>query len=181
MNVSWKPAKPPLRTAALGKLTQASPKRLLVDLAWTRVSRRRRLDLYKGRGLCNSAGMKRSWVALLLFGVLLGGCRTGVTNLTPSQHLRNENHLYPIESEFVSNDATIMRETVRAQVLVGLEAYEMRRTPLMTNRWETLVPIPDGQQSIHYRVKYTYKRRGIPNPIEDSKLGPVLRLDVADR
>ena len=40
----------------------------------------------------------------------------------------------------------------------------MRPTPLMTNRWEGLIPVPPGTSEIRYRYKldFDYNRMGKP-------------------
>ena len=119
---------------------------------------------------------------LLLSGVLLAGCTTSITNLTPRTQTRNANGFYPIEAALATSQQSLRWSSVKPSVIVGKDFYPMRFTPMMTNRWETLVPIPPGNNTVSYRFKfdYTYNAFGQP-PQPDSKLSPVYKLTVVDR
>lgn len=75
---------------------------------------------------------------------------------------------------------TVKDDTIKAYVLVGPESYPMERTPLLTNRWETLVPVPAGSNFIYYRYKFDYLYRSIPNPKPGSLLSPPYKLEILD-
>ena len=132
------------------------------------------MDIVKAR--------KLALLPLLLSGVLLAGCNTTITNLTPEREFRNANGLYPIEVALASSQQSMRWSSIKPSVIVGKEFYPMRFTPMMTNRWETLVPIPPGNNAIAYRFKfdYTYNNFGTP-PQPDSKLSPTYKLMILDR
>ena len=86
--------------------------------------------------------MKAGRVICLLSASLLVGCvQTTITNLTPHRMPRSNTGFYPVEMIWESNQAALRRETVKPVVMVGTNAYPMKRTLLLTNRWETRVPI----------------------------------------
>lgn len=126
--------------------------------------------------------LKMKNLLLLLLGCLvLAGCATNtITNLTSSTQPRNASGQYPLEYEWDSNMATIRPGTITPYVVIGVDLYPMRQTLRMTNRWETLVPIPPDQKSINYRFKvdYEYNRFGKPGP--GSKLSPEYKLSIQD-
>lgn len=117
---------------------------------------------------------------LFLCGFLLAGCST-VTNLTPSQHIRNDTALYPFEVEWVSKQKALLPETVKAYVIIDFDSYPMERTRFMKNRWETLVPVPAETQELTYRYKFDYQYQGMPAPRADSKLSPPYQLTIIER
>jgi hypothetical protein len=56
----------------------------------------------------------------------------------------------------------------------------MRPTPLLTNRWEGLVPVPPGTSSVTYRYKFDYKYNAMGGPRTDSLLSPSYKLTVVE-
>jgi hypothetical protein len=118
---------------------------------------------------------------LLFIGVLLAGCNGTITNLTPRVAFRNTDNLYPVEAKFDTSQQTLRWENVKATAIVGSDLYPMRNTQLMTNRWETLIPVASGNNVIYYRFKldYTYNVFGAP-PQSDSKLSRLYRLEIKD-
>jgi hypothetical protein len=120
--------------------------------------------------------------SLLIF--LLGavGCetptRSKITNLTPSVHSRNPNNLYPFSVAFSTRQYTLKQETLKAYVVIGTQSYPMQPTPLVVNRWETLVPIPADKKTVLYHYKFTYDFKRIPETGSDSKLSPEYRLEI---
>jgi hypothetical protein len=117
---------------------------------------------------------------LLIAPVLLAGCST-ITNLTPSQQPRNASGFYPVEAAWQSRQQTIRPESFKPSVLVGLQSYPMRKTALMKNRWETLVPVPADKDSITYRFKFDFEYNSIPQPMPDSKLSREYKLQILDK
>lgn len=111
--------------------------------------------------------------------LLLTGCATSsITNLTPAQEPRNANGLYPVEAVWQSSQQSVVTDSIKPYVVVGLEAYPMRPTPLLKNRWETLVPIPADKDHIYYQFKFDYEYKGMPARRPDSVLSPEQRLDI---
>jgi hypothetical protein len=125
--------------------------------------------------------MLKKFLPLLVAPLLLAGCATSFTNLTPQQQTRTANNHYQVEVAVASRQQTLRWETIRPQVLVGTEAYPMRPTPLMTNRWEALVPIPPGTSLIHYRYKFDYNYNALGKPGSDNSLSPEYTLRVVDQ
>ena len=89
---------------------------------------------------------------LLVLPLLLAGCATEFTNLTAQRKPRETNNIYMIEVAVASEQQTMRWESIRPQILIGTESYPMQPTPLMTNRWEGVVPIPPGTSSIQHLV-----------------------------
>ena len=120
------------------------------------------------------------WAVLML----IVGCstasltRTTLVNLTPSRMDRNAEGLYLLEAEWNSNQKSIRTDSIQGYVQVGLDFYPMRRIPVVTNRWEGLVPIPADQEILNYRFKFDYLYNAIPDPIADSRLSPPFQLRI---
>jgi len=120
-----------------------------------------------------------------LLALVMAGCtttHTTITNLTPKREYRNPNGTYALEAALNSRQQTMRWDTIKASVMVGGEFYPMRQTSLMTNRWETLIPIPPGAGVISYRFKfdYDYNAFGAP-PKADSKLSSPYKLQIMDK
>lgn len=123
---------------------------------------------------------KISWsVGLLL--LLATGCSTTITNLTPSTQTRNANGLYPFEVAFDSNLRCIRNQTIQPYVLVGDQAYPMRQTPMLKDRWETLVPVPPNREYIDYQFKFNYECNNIAKPTPASKLSKPYQVKIIDK
>jgi hypothetical protein len=121
------------------------------------------------------------FLALLFVSFGLVGCTTGkITNLTPTKAERNDSGLYPIEMGWQSREHVLRPETLEPQVMIGLQTYPMQRTPLVNNRWETLVPVPAGQNTLHYRFKVDYEYNTIPSRKKNSVLSPEYKLLITD-
>lgn len=118
---------------------------------------------------------------LLLSSVLLSGCATTITNLTPSTQTRNPSSLYPFEVALDTRDRCIKRETIQPFLVIGSEVFPMRPTLGLPNRWETVVEVPPSKEYVSYRFKFDYQTRGIPEPKPGSKLSPPFQLQVVDR
>ena len=116
---------------------------------------------------------------VLLVALLSAGCTTTViTNLTPQVEPRNEKGLYSIEAALSSRQQTIRWDSIQPNVMVGDQLYPMRPTMLMTNRWETLIPIPPGVNVIGYRFKFEYGYNAFGPARKDNKLSPQYRLQI---
>jgi hypothetical protein len=123
----------------------------------------------------------RNIVALGLGLFLLTGCSTTITNLTPRQLPRSGNNLYPFEVALDTNQRSIVDDTVKASVLVGLETYPMQHTPMLKNRWDTLVPVPAGTNFVHYRYKFEYQYNAVPMRRASSLLSPMYTLEITEK
>jgi hypothetical protein len=122
---------------------------------------------------------KKSLLVLLL-PLLLAGCATQLTNLTPQQQHRNANNLYPVEVSFNSRQETVRWQSIRPQIVVGPEVYLMRPTPLMTNRWEGLVPVPQGVSAVRYHYKLDFQFNKMGKPGSDTALSREYTLRILE-
>ena len=113
--------------------------------------------------------------------LLLAGCATQLTNLTPLQQSRDTNNLYRVEVAFDSRQQTIRWQSIQPKILVGNESYEMRPTPFMTNRWEGLIPVPPGTSLVHYRYKFDFRYNRMGEPGNDSALSSDYALKILDQ
>ncbi len=114
----------------------------------------------------------------------MAGCATTthITNLTPQKEFRNPNGFYSVEAALSSRQQTLRWQSVRPSVIVDKEFYPMRPTPLMTNRWETLIPIPADKNVVYYRFKFDFDYNTFASPGgSDSKLSPVYRMQILDK
>jgi hypothetical protein len=125
--------------------------------------------------------MLKKILTVLSFPLLLAGCTTGFTNLTPQQQVRNANNLYPVEVAVASRQQSMRWETIRPQIVVGTDFYPMRPTLLMTNRWEGLLPVPASTNVIHYHYKFDFKYNAMGNPGNDSASSPEYMLRILDK
>ncbi|HTL54169.1 MAG TPA: hypothetical protein VL361_00765 [Candidatus Limnocylindrales bacterium] len=125
--------------------------------------------------------MSKKLLPLLFAPLLVAGCTATFTNLTPLQQGRNANNLYPVEVAMTTRQQSLKWETIRPQIVVGNETYPMRRTPLMTNRWEGLVPVPATEKVVHYRYKFDFDYNTFGTPKGDSALSPEYTLHVREQ
>jgi hypothetical protein len=125
--------------------------------------------------------MLKKTLPLLLLPLLLGGCAATLTNLTPKQQIRNANNLYPVEVALASKQQTMRWQSIRPQIIVGTESYPMRLTPLMTNRWEGLIPVPTGENTVRYHYKFDYLANAFGPPQPDSASSQEFILHIIDQ
>jgi hypothetical protein len=119
---------------------------------------------------------------LVLLPLLLVGCgTTAIVNLTPSRLPRKDNGQYPFGVEWASRQQSLIKDSIQAYVVIGLDQYPMQRTPLLTNRWETLVPIAADKDSVIYRYKFDYEYQSFAARQRDSKLSKVYQLFVLEK
>jgi hypothetical protein len=122
--------------------------------------------------------MLKKTLSLLLLPLLLGGCAAQFTNLTPKQQVRNPNNLYPVEVKLSSQQQALRWNSIKPQVVVSGQSYEMHPTPMMTNRWEGLVPVPAGSGVAHYHYRFDFDTAGFGKSIPDSAVSPEYTLRV---
>ena len=125
--------------------------------------------------------MFKKSLPVLLLSLLLAGCATQLTNLTPQQQRRNANNLYPVEVSFDTRQQTVRWQSIRPQIVVGSEVYLMRPTQLMTNRWEGLVPVPRGTSQVRYHYKFDFQYNQMGKPGSDTALSPVYTLRILEQ
>lgn len=109
------------------------------------------------------------------------GCSTTISNLTPSQHGRNPDNLYPFEVTFDTNQKAVREHTLKPYVMIGSQLYPMEAAPMLKNRWEAQIPIPANTNHVYYRYKFDYQYDRIPTPGEGSRLSPTYQLEIVDK
>ncbi len=124
--------------------------------------------------------MLKKFLPLLLTPLLLSGCATSFTNLTPLQQPRNPNNFYPVEVALASRQQTMRWDSIRPQIMVGDKFYPMHPTSLMTNRWEGLLPVPSDAEMVHYRYKFDYDYNSMGKPRQDSSMSPEYTLRIVN-
>lgn len=114
--------------------------------------------------------------------LLLTGCTSTFTGLTPLQQPRNPNNMYPVEVAFHSTQQSLRWETIQPFVLANGELLPLRQVPLVQNRWEGFVPVPAGVNSIDYRFKFEYKYNNVgSDPKPASAISPLYKLNIVDQ
>ena len=126
------------------------------------------------------------FLRISLLGVLLAGCATSdltttITNLTPSRLPRKDNGQYRLEVEYATRQETLIKESMKAYVMVGDAKYPMERTPMLADRWETLVPIPRDQNVLNYRFRFDYQYKAIPTLRSESRETKFYQLFLLDK
>jgi len=124
--------------------------------------------------------MLKRFLPVLFAPLLLAGCTSTFTNLTPVHQTRNANNLYPVEVAMSSRQQTLRWDTIKPQIVVGTDIYPMRPTNLMTNRWEGLVPVPPGSTLVHYRYKFDFDYNAMGRPKPDSALSQEYTLHISE-
>jgi hypothetical protein len=125
--------------------------------------------------------MVRKILALLSLPLLLAGCTMTLTNLTARQQKRNADNSYPVGVALATRQATLRWDSIRPYVVVGSEFYPMEPTLLMTNRWETLIPMPPNTNIVHYHFKFDFECNAMGKPKSDSILSPAYTLQILDK
>jgi hypothetical protein len=114
--------------------------------------------------------------------LLFAGCgTTAITNLTPGRLPRKDNGQYAFGVEWASRQQSLIKDSIKAYVVIGLDQYPMQRTPLLTNRWETLVPIAGDKDSVIYRYKFDFEYQGFSARQSDSKLSKIYQLFLLEK
>jgi hypothetical protein len=118
----------------------------------------------------------------LLSVLLLTGCAATFTHLSSLQQPRNPDNLYPVEVAFNSQQQSLRWESIQPYVLVNGELYPLHPVPLVQNRWEGLVPVSPGANSVNYRFKFDYKYNNIgTQPKSNSVHSPAYKLTIVDQ
>jgi len=125
--------------------------------------------------------MLKRLLTLLPLPLLLAGCASQFTNLTPLEQTRNENSFYPVEVAFKSRQRSLRWDSIQPYVVVNTNFYPMRPTPIMNNRWETLVPVPPGTNLIRYHYKFDFQYNAFGAPREDSAISSEYTLQILDK
>jgi hypothetical protein len=125
--------------------------------------------------------MLKKLLTLVFLPLLMAGCTATFTNLTPTRQVRNSNNLYPVEVALSSRQQTLRWNSIRPQIMVGDQFYEMRPTVLMTNRWEGLIPVPADANSVHYRYKFDFLQNAFGGPQANSAMSQEYTLRIVDQ
>jgi hypothetical protein len=125
--------------------------------------------------------MLKKILLFLAVPLLMGGCTATFTNLTPTQQLRNANNLYTVEVSFASRQQTVRWNSIQPQIVVGSDFYPMHPTPLITNRWEGLIPVPADVGVVHYRYKFDFLCNAFGPPQADSASSQEYTLRIVDQ
>ena len=124
--------------------------------------------------------MLKKFLPFVFLPLLLAGCSTPfvMTNLTPLQQVRTTNNLYTVEAAVSCRQETLRWDSIRPQIKVGSEYYQMHPTMLMTNRFEGMIPLPPGTTSVRYRYKFDFEYNSWGRAKTDSALSPeyILRI-----
>lgn len=120
----------------------------------------------------------RKALLFCLLPLAVAGCSTTITNLTPRQFQRNAENMYPVEVIFKSNVRAIKKNTIRPYVQIGDDNYLMRRTAVVQDRWETLVPVPADQSVSNYRIKIDYREKRGEESTPNSSLSEPYQIQI---
>jgi hypothetical protein len=124
--------------------------------------------------------LKRFSFALLL-PLMLAGCATQFSNLTPHQQPRNAENLYPVEVRLDTRQRSFRWDSIKPYVIVGQQSYPMTQVPLVHNRWDCLLPVPASTASVQYRYKFDYLYNAFGGPQPDSAVSPSYSLRITDK
>jgi len=125
--------------------------------------------------------MWKKALPVLLAPCLLTGCTATFTNLSAQHQVRNPNNLYPVEVAFNTRQQSLRWESIQPFVIVGTEAYPMRKTLLMKNRWEGLVPVPPRTNAVYYHYKFDFQSDGLGKPRADSDASREYKLEILEK
>ena len=116
-------------------------------------------------------------LSTLLLPLFVAGC-TSISNLTPSQYPRNSTGYYRVEAAWHTRQQTIRPDSITAAVKVGPESYDMGRIPVVTDRWETFIPVPADKDVIYYHYKFDFLDNAFGAPRADSLMSPEYKLQI---
>ena len=113
--------------------------------------------------------------------LLMTGCASTFTRLSPLQQQRNVNNLYPVEVQFNSPQQSLRLDSIKPYVLVNGEPYPLRPVEMVQNRWEGFVPVPAGVSTVGYRFKFDYLYNSFNSPPKpDSAWSQMYQLRIID-
>lgn len=123
---------------------------------------------------------KRLFLLLPLLLVLLPGCAAKFTNLTPQRLPRSATGLYPFEVAMTSQEQALKWNSIQPMVRIGEEFYPMQPTPLITNRWEALIPLPPEASIVHYSYQFIFNKLEFGGVSKDSAWSGRYYLQIVD-
>jgi hypothetical protein len=114
----------------------------------------------------------------LTLALVLAGCASTFTRLTPLQQPRNPNNLYPVEVQFNSQQQSLRWDSLKPYVQVNGQLYPLRPVPMVPNRWEGLVPVPPTSDETEFRFKFDYQYNDFGGPKPGSESSPAYKLKI---
>src|SRR5581483_1447977 len=114
----------------------------------------------------------------LTLALILTGCASQFTRLTPLQQPRNSNNLYPVEVQFNSEQQSLRWDSIKAYVQVNGQSYPLHAVPMVPNRWEGYVPVSPGSDEVQFRFKFDYEYNDFGGPKPGSSSSPLYKLKV---
>ncbi len=128
--------------------------------------------------------MRMIWKKFLPFlpVLLLTGCTSTFTQVTPLQQPRNPNNQYPVEVIFTSTQQALRWDSLKPSVLVNGDLYPLRPVPIVANRWEGFVPVPPTANDVTYRFKFEYLLNTVGSePKPSSAISQPYNLKIVDQ
>ena len=125
--------------------------------------------------------MLKKLLPLVFLPLLMSGCVSTFTNLTPTQQLRTTNNLYTVEVALTSNQRTLKWDTIKPQIIVASEVFPMHATALMTNRWEGELQVPASENVVRYHYKFDYMENAFGPEQPGSASSPEYTLKIVDQ
>ncbi len=119
-------------------------------------------------------------LAVAILGALaLAGCvPTSVSNLTPRTVAATPTRTYPFEVTWDTSRRGVNADAVKAWVVIDGVLYPMTRVPVALNRWEALVPVPEGRTYVPYKYRFDYSIPGVVSKTPTSEWSAEYRLVV---
>jgi len=124
---------------------------------------------------------KMSLMFPLLAAGFLTGCTGTLTNLAPTYQVRRADNLYPVAVAFESRQQSLRWDSIKPFVVVDNNVYPMRLMPLMTNRWETIIPVAADTKAIHFRYKFDWQYNAIPDRRNDTLVSSPQFLRIVEK
>ena len=119
---------------------------------------------------------------LLLPVLLMAGCATQFTRLSPLEQPRNANNFYPVEVQFDSTQQAMRWDSIKPYVLVDGELYPLHQVPLVDNRWEGFVSVPPSSSEVDFRFKFDYLYNNFGSePKPNSAYSPLYKMKILNQ
>lgn len=114
--------------------------------------------------------------------LMLTGCASTFTRLSPLEQPRNPNNLYPVEVQFNSPEQAMRPDSVKPYVLVEGQLYPLHPVPVVPNRWEGFVPVSPSSDQTEFRFKFDYLYNAFGSePKKASATSPLYELKIVNQ
>ena len=111
--------------------------------------------------------------------LLLAGCASTFTRLTPLEQPRNPDNVYPVEVAFNTSQQSLRQDSIKPFVVVNGVPSRLQAVPMVQNRWQGYISVPPNTNSVHYRFKFDYLYNSIGSaPKPNSAYSPEYRLRI---